>query len=93
MDFLFKKGAEDVAEKTTVDQTKLRQIQERNKERNLIIDEIKKLGASTVDELAKATGMDKTKLFQHLIAMRQFGKVLIVGERNNQLVYGLPQEN
>jgi predicted transcriptional regulator len=79
-----------LAEKTEADAEKAREIQERNKERTLIMQEIKNRGASTVDELAKATGMEKAELFRHLVAMRQFGKVSIVGERDDQLVYGLP---
>ena len=69
---------------------KAKEIQERNKERTLIIQEIKNRGASTIDELAKVTGIEKTKLFRHLVAMRQFGRVAIVGERDDQLVYSLP---
>lgn len=79
-----------MAEKSTVDLEKSREIQERNKERTLIIQEMKNRGASTIDELANFTRMEKTKLFRHLVAMRQFGKVSIVGERDSQLVYGLP---
>jgi predicted transcriptional regulator len=66
-------------------------MQERTKERGLIIKEIKSQGPQTLDELSKTTGMDKEKLFKHMIAMRQFGKVAITGERDNQLVYGLPE--
>ncbi len=79
-----------MAEKSEVEAEKAREIQERNKERTLIMQEIKNRGASTVDELAKATGMEKAELFRHLVAMGQFGKVSIVGERDDQLVYGLP---
>ena len=79
-----------MAEKSEADAEKAREIQERNKERTLIMQEIKNRGASTIDELAKVTGMDKAKLFRHLVAMRQFGKVSIMGERDDQLVYGLP---
>jgi predicted transcriptional regulator len=79
-----------LGEVSKIDPTKAREIQERSKERTLIIQEIKNRGASTVDELARVTGIEKTKLFKHLVAMRQFGKVSIVGERDNQLVYGLP---
>ena len=79
-----------MAEKAKIDTEKARETQERNKERTLIVQEIKNRGASTIDELAKATGMDKAKLFRHLVAMRQFGKVSIMGERDDQLVYGLP---
>ena len=79
-----------MGEESKIDPTKAREIQERSKERTLIIQEIKNKGASTVDELAKVTGIEKAKLFKHLVAMRQFGKVSIVGQRDNQLVYGLP---
>jgi len=37
--------------------------------------------------------MEKPKILKHLIAMSQFGKVLIVGERDRQFVYGLPKEH
>jgi predicted transcriptional regulator len=52
---------------------------------------IRDQGPSTIDEIAKATGVKKAKLFTHLVAMRQFGKILIIGERDDQLVYGLPE--
>lgn len=74
-----------------VDPKTAKQMQERTKERGLIIKEIKNQGPQTLDELSKTTGMDKEKLFKHMIAMRQFGKVAITGERDNQLVYGLPE--
>ena len=70
---------------------KAKEMQERAKERNLILKEMKNLGPSTLDELAKATGIEREKLFKHVIAMRQVGKIAIAGERDNQLVYGLPE--
>jgi len=70
---------------------KAKEMQERAKERSLILKEIKSTGPLTLDELSKATGIDKEKLFRHMIAMRQFGKVAIAGERDNQLLYGLPE--
>lgn len=82
-----------MSETPRVDPEKTKEMQERNKERNVIVQEIRNRGASTVDELANVIGMDNTRLFKHLIAMRQFGKILIVGERDNQLVYALPQES
>jgi predicted ArsR family transcriptional regulator len=66
-------------------------MQERTKERSLILNQLKTNGPMTLDELTKTTGMEKEKLFKHMIAMRQFGKVAITGERNEQLVYGLPE--
>mgnify|MGYP006267789277 CR=1 FL=1 len=70
---------------------KAKEMQERAKERNLILKEMKNIGPSTLDELSKATGIEREKLFKHVIAMRQFGKIAIAGERDNQLVYGLPE--
>jgi len=82
-----------LSEKPTINPEKAKEMQERARERNLILQEIRNRGSSTIDELSKATGMEKSKLLKHLMAMTQFGKVLIVGERENQLVYGLPEEN
>jgi len=66
-------------------------MQERTKERSLILNQLKTQGPMTLDELTKTTGLEKEKLFRHMIAMRQFGKIAITGERDNQLVYGLPE--
>jgi predicted ArsR family transcriptional regulator len=81
-----------LSQKPRVDLEKTKAMQERTKERNLIIQGMKSQGSLTVEELSKITGIEKPRLLKHLIAMNQFGKVLIVGERNNQLVYGLPLE-
>jgi len=78
-----------VPEKPRMPQEKIKEIQERASKRSQIIREMKNLGTSTVDELAKATGMEKSKLLKHLIAMRQFGKISVVGKRDRQLVYSL----
>ena len=80
-----------MSERPRIDPKKAKEMQERAKERSLILREIKNQGSSTLDELAKATSIEKEKLFKHLITMRQFGKIAIVGERDNQLVYGLPE--
>jgi len=80
-----------LAEKPRIDPEKAKEMQERAKERSRILREIKNQGPSTLDELAKATGIEKEKLFKHVIAMRQFGKIAIAGERDNQLMYGLPE--
>ena len=82
-----------MSEKPKVDPEKTKAMQERAKERNLVVKEIKNKGPLTVEELSNAIGMEKSKLLKHLIAMRQFGKVSIAGERNNQFVYDLPEEN
>jgi len=82
-----------VAEKPRISPEKTKEMQERARERNLILQQMKNQGPSTIDELSKATGLEKSNLLKHLIAMKQFGKVLIVGERDNQLAYGLPEES
>ena len=82
-----------MSQKSREDPEKTKVMQERIKERNLIVREMKSQGPLTVEELSKAIGMEKSKLLKHLIAMRQFGKVSIVSERNNQCVYDLPREN
>jgi len=79
-----------LSEKVKISPEKAKEMQERTKERNLILEQMKNQGPSTIEELSKATGIEKSNLLKHLIAMGQFGKVLIVGERDNQLVYGLP---
>ena len=80
-----------MTEKSRIAPERVKEIQERTKERNLILKEIKNQGPSTIDELSKITGIEKEKLFKHMIAMRQFGIVVIAGERDNQLIYGLPE--
>ena len=80
-----------MTEKSKIEPEKAKEMQERAKERNLILKGIKNQGPSTLDELSKATGIEREKLFRHIIAMRQFGKIAIAGERDNQLVYGLPE--
>ncbi len=81
----------NLAEKPRISPEKAKEMQERAKERSLILKEIKNQGPLTLDELSKTTGIDREKLFRHVIAMRQFGKIAIAGERNNQLEYGLPE--
>ena len=82
-----------MSEKPKMDPEKTKAMQERTKERNLIVQGMKNQGSMTVEELSKITGMEKPKILKHLIAMSQFGKVLIVGERDRQCVYGLPKEH
>lgn len=82
-----------MSKKPKIDPEKAKEMQRRTRERNIILLEIKNRGPSTIDELAKATGMEKSKILRHLIAMKQFRKILIVDERDNQFVYGLPEGN
>jgi len=81
-----------LSEKPTISPEQVKEMQKRAGERNLILQEMKNHGPVTIDELSKITGMEKPNLLKHLIAMRQFRKILIVGRRNNELVYSLPEE-
>jgi len=90
---LVPKEVKALSEKPRIPPGKMKEMRERASKRNLVLREIKNRGPSTIDELAKVTGMEKSNLLKHLIAMRQFGKVLVVGKRDNQLVYGLPRES
>ena len=72
-----------------VNKAKLKPIYARNKERGLILGEFKARGKVTVEELAEATHLQKWKVLEHLIALRQLGRVTIVGEKDDQWVYAL----
>ena len=82
-----------LSEKPSVDPKKTKEIQERTMERNLIIREMRNRPSQTVEELSKITGIEKSKLLKSLIALRQFGKVQVVGERDHQLTYSVVVEN
>ena len=68
---------------------KLKEIQRRVRERNAIILVIEDRGPLTISELSEALGIEKASVLRHLTAMKQFGQVAIVSERNNQPVYEL----
>jgi len=74
-----------------LDKEKLKVIHERNKERGLIIKELKRKGPSTLEELSEATGLEKEKLFQHVIALRQLGKISFMNKEGDQYLYGLSE--
>jgi DNA-binding transcriptional ArsR family regulator len=78
--------------RTSVNAEKIKQIQERTKERNLILAELINRGPSTIAELKDPTGMKKSELLKHLSVLRQDGKVSIVDERDNQPVYELAEK-
>ena len=82
-----------LAEKLKISPEKAKEIQERNKERNLIVQAMKNQGSSTVEEISKVTGIEKSMVLRHLIAMTSFGKVQIAGDRDSQIVYCLPRQD
>jgi hypothetical protein len=88
----FPREVEVMAEGARISPEKTREMQERTRERNLITREMQDKGSMTVEELSKATGIEKSRLLKHLIAMRQFGKVSVAGERDDQFAYSLPEE-
>lgn len=68
---------------------KLKEIRQRVRDRNAIILVIEDRGPLTVSEISEILKIEKAKILQHLTALRQFGQVTIVSERNNQPVYEL----
>ncbi|MCJ7632999.1 ArsR family transcriptional regulator [Candidatus Bathyarchaeota archaeon] len=50
---------------------------------------LKEKGPLTAEELAQLTGLQPSKIVQHLIALRKDGKVSEAGEKNNQYLYQL----
>ena len=80
------------SKKPKIDKEKLKPIYERKKIRALIMGELRTRGPSTIPELSKATGLETDKLVMHMIALRQFGHVSIVGEKDDQLIYALPDQ-
>lgn len=80
------------SKKRKIDKEKLKPIYERRKIRGLIIKELRARGSSTIPELSKATGMETDKVVMHMIALRQFGHVNIVGEKDGQLIFALSKQ-
>ena len=72
-----------------IDKARLKPIYERNRERGLIIRELKNQGPSTIAELSKSTRLQVGKVLKHIIALRQLGRINTVGERDNEFVYAL----
>jgi len=72
-----------------IDKARLKPIHERNRERGLIIRELKNHGPSTIAELSEATRLQVGKVLKHIIALRQLGRITTVGERDNEFVYAL----
>jgi len=80
------------SKKRRIDKEKLKPIHERRKIRELIKRELKARGSLTIPELSKATGLETDKVVMHMFALRQFGRVSIVGEKDDQLIYALARQ-
>lgn len=90
--FSFKMKVKRVSsKKRKIDRAKLEPIRKRQEERGLIINELKN-HPSTIPEISKATGLESSKVFKHIVAMMQFGKVTVVVEKGDHLVYALSEQ-
>jgi len=58
-------------------------------ERHMISGALKEKGPLTAEELAQLTGLQPSRIVQHLIALRRDGKVGEAGEKNGQYLYKL----
>ncbi len=74
---------------TAVSPEKVKEIRQRVRDRNAIILVIEDRGPVTVSEISEILKIEKSKILHHLTALRQFGQVTVVSERDNQPVYEL----
>lgn len=58
-------------------------------ERHMITGAIKERGPITVEELAQLTGLEPSRIVQHIIALRKKGVIGEAGEKNEQYLYQL----
>jgi len=58
-------------------------------ERHMIIGAIKEKGLLTVGEISQLTGLQPSRIIQHIIALRRNGVIGEAGERNRQYLYQL----
>ncbi len=79
------------SERRRIEKAKLEPIYERRRERGLIIKELRN-HPCTIPELSKATGLQTSNVFRHVIALSQFGQVTVVGEKDDHYVYGLTEK-
>lgn len=56
-------------------------------ERHMMIGAIKERGPLSVEELAQLTGLQPSRIVQHIIALRRNGVIGEAGERNRQYLY------
>jgi len=79
--------------KVEIDEERYRQaidsIMQDEIERYMIIGAIKEKGPLTVKELSQLTGLQPSRIMQHIIALRRNGIVNEAGERNSQYIYQL----
>jgi predicted transcriptional regulator len=64
-------------------------IKDTQNQRRVIITELRKNGAMTIQELDRATGIGAKRILLHLIAMRKNAEVTEVSQRDDGYVYVL----
>lgn len=79
--------------KVEIDEERYRQvvdsIMQDEIERHMIIGAIKEKGPLTVEELLQLTGLQPSRIMQHIIALRRNGIINEAGEKNRQYLYQL----
>jgi DNA-binding transcriptional ArsR family regulator len=79
----------DLPQTVAISPEKLKEIRQRVRDRNAIILVIEDRGPLTVSEISEILKIEKSKILHHLTALRQFGQVTVISERDNQPVYEL----
>jgi predicted transcriptional regulator len=74
-----------------IDKDKLKLIHNRNRERGLIIKALKTMGPSTISEITKFTRLQTEKVLNHIVALSQFGRITVVGEKESEFIYDLSE--
>jgi len=79
--------------KVEIDEERYRQVVDSTMqdeiERHMIIGAIKEKGPLTVEELLQLTGLQPSRIMQHIIALRRNGIINEAGEKNRQYLYQL----
>lgn len=79
--------------KVEIDEKKYKQmvdsIVEDEIERHMIMGDIKEKGPLTVEEISQSTGLEPSRIMQHIIALRKRGAIGEAGEKNRQYLYQL----
>jgi DNA-binding transcriptional ArsR family regulator len=79
--------------KMEIDEGKYRKavdsIMQEENERHMITGALKEKGALTVEELAELTGLQPSRIVQHVIALRRNGALTEAGEKDDQYLYKL----
>lgn len=68
-----------------IDKSKLEPIHALQRERRLIIKELEAQGPMTIPELSRTTELETESVFKHIIALKQLGRIRIVGEKKATL--------